>query len=101
MYLFSPTVAPDDYTAFPPPEQLPDSFTLARRRQCFDVAIMNDTIFEVQEQFTVTLINLVAQTNFPEVTIDPALATIIIEGDDGKWSAWFYTFSCQCHYHRL
>ena len=76
-------MAPDDYTEFPPPEQLANSFTQAGGRQCFDVAIRDDTMYELEEQFTVTLI---AQTNFSRVMVDPALATIIIEDDDSECS---------------
>ena len=78
------SVAPDDYAAFPPPEQLPSAFTLDRRRQCFNAAIINDAILEGQEQFTVSLMNLVAQTNFPRVAVAPEVATIIILDDDGE-----------------
>ena len=76
-------MASGDFSAFPPPEQLPNSFTLARSRQCFEVTIMDDTIPEPEQQFTVML-NLVARTNFPRVRVDPDLATIIIEDNDSK-----------------
>ena len=80
-------VAPDDYTAFPPPEQLLDAFTLTRLRQCFDVVIRNNNMYEPDEQFTVNLTNLTDQTNYPRVTVDPDLVTIFIQDDDGEYSS--------------
>ena len=84
LHFVSHTVAPDDYTVFPLPERLPNPFTRARRQQCFDVAITDDNTAELDEQFTVVLTNLVAQTNFSRVTVTPDVANITIVNDDGK-----------------
>ena len=96
LYFISLTVDPEDYIAFPPLEQLPDSFTPARSRQCFNVVIINDTIPEIVEQFTVTLTDLVDQTNFPRISVNPDLATITIEDDDSKCS-WLLVFVMYTH----
>ena len=79
----SRTVAPGDYTAFPSPDHLPDAFTPASRRQCFNVVITDDAVAEPEEQFTVNL-TLVANSNFSRITVDPDLATIIILDDDSE-----------------
>ena len=76
-------MAPGDYIEIPPPPQLP-VFTLANPQRCFDVIITDDNRYEPDEQFTVLLMNLDDQTNFPRVMVNPDVATVIIEDDDGK-----------------
>ena len=76
-------MAPGDYIAISPPEQLP-VFTLADPDQSFSITIVDDTFAELEEQFTAVLENLADQTNFPRVTVAPDVATITIEDDDGK-----------------
>ena len=77
-------MAADDFSQL---QQLLDNFTLTRDRQCFRVAIIDDTLSEPEQQFTVTL--MIAQTNFSRVTVDPNATTLIIEDDDSKWSGLY------------
>ena len=72
-----------DYVPFPPPEKLPNAFTLATRQQCFDVDIINDNIPELDKQFTVDLRNL-PTSNFPRVRVEPDEATILIMDNDSE-----------------
>lgn len=53
-------------------------------RQCVDIPITVDTIQELDETFTVTLSLPSSNPDFPPIRVDPDLATVTIEDDDGQ-----------------
>ena len=77
-----------DYVAFPPPDNLLESFTNARRRQCFDVTVNDDSESEGAEIFRVEAAIDLSQTNFPRVMFpdDADNVTIQILASDGEFS---------------
>ena len=68
--------APSDYTTFA--EML--TFTPMDSRFCYNMTVINDQLFEGQEDFTVTL-----STSAPSVSVQPETAIIIITDDDRKY----------------
>ena len=80
-------------------------FSNVTRQQCFSVVIINDTIRENTESF---FLNLTTPVMLDRVTINPAVAQVIINDDDressrdvtlardlglhGSWQNLFATF---------
>lgn len=60
-----------------------DEFSDTVRRNCFDVDISDDSIFEDAERFTVSLAMPSGQ-DIAQLRIDPELATVEIIDDDRK-----------------
>ena len=60
-------------------------FTENLRSQSFNVAIVDDSVFEPTENFAVSLsIESVANFDPSRVTVDPNMATITITNDDSE-----------------
>ena len=60
-------------------------FSAAVRRHVVRVPIINDNFSEMNERFRTSL--SLVENNGINVVIDPALAFVTIEDDDGEW-AW-------------
>jgi len=70
-----------DFSDFMPENQLLEDFGNYKRRQCFNVTIVNDSISENDEEFIITLEN---PSNESHIQIHSGMVTITILDNDGK-----------------
>ena len=76
------SIAPSDYSALA--DFLLGPFSNTVRRLSFNVSIVDDMIPENNEDFTASLTLALAGLG-NRVTVDPDLATVTIEDDDGNY----------------
>lgn len=70
------STGPNDYTDV---NAISLSFTNSNLRQCFQIQIQADDVFEGDESFTVTLSSPSPLPDFPRIRITPDVATITIQ----------------------
>ena len=78
MYIFL-TIASADYTS----STVDLTFGPSSRKQCVTIPVLNDTVPEVPEHFSVVLS---MTTSLAGVILTPDNATVVINDDDGKCS---------------
>jgi len=72
-----------DFVQLTSANQFPNEFGHHKRRQCFNVTIINDNTGENDETFTVVLAKPSNERN-PHVRIHPGTITITITDDDNR-----------------